>query len=145
MSSINYHGYHFSSPVPYRGVETPRGGGVYAIQVPNALWTPTTLQPIYFGQTHDFYERHVREQHPAFVRWVGHPGSMNGLFISFYPMPYANQSEREFTESVLVSYYRPTCNWSQRDYDRWMTLGGLFETSQDREEPALGLLGFDAR
>jgi hypothetical protein len=141
MNPINYIGYSFSSPAPYWSPAVPAGGGVYAIQVPNLMWGPMTVQPIYFGQTSNFFDRHYQNHHEAFARWTAYPGSLRGMFISFFAMPHANQREREFVEGKLISYYRPVCN---RPAQR-MTLGGLLGLSQDFSDATPGLLGFAGR
>ena len=145
MKSINYSNYSFSSPAPYWSPSVPVGGGVYAIQVPNPIWAPMTVQPIYFGQAGNFFDRHYQNQHELLSQWTSYPGSLRGLFISFLSMPYANQAEREFVESILISYYRPVCNRPKGESERRMSLGGLLGLSQDFSGAMPGLLGFAGR
>ena len=139
MADINFHGYRFTAPVPYTGMEAPQGGGVYAIMVTNALWMPSSMQPIYFGQTDSYYARHVARQHLGYSRWMAHPGALFGLFIGYHTMPREQKSAREYVESLLVSYYRPECNWIPREYDRADSLETQSGGVQEMQLPGHGL------
>ncbi len=139
MIDVNFHGYRFTLPVPYTGMEAPNGGGVYAVMVTNALWMPSSMQPIYFGQTDRFYDRHVARQHLGYSRWMAHPGALYGLFISYHAMPREEKGAREFVESVLVSHYRPECNWIPREFDHMNTTQSPTGTVQEMQLPGHGL------
>ena len=141
MKSISYRGVLFSHPMSYWDgnlhAYLPDSPGVYAIQVGNALELPWPLEPIYFGETHSFRDRHVRNHHEGIARWLAHPVAAEGLLISYCEMPDSSKAVREYMEGLLIAHYMPVCNLSGRGHERCVSLADyrapMVEEKQEHE------------
>ena len=144
MKSISYRGLLFSHPTSYWDENLhsylPDSPGVYAIQVGNALELPWPLEPIYFGETHSFRDRHVRNHHEGISRWLAHPAAAEGLLISYCEMPDSSKAVREYMEGLLISHYKPVCNFTGPGHKRCMSLAD-YRAPMVQEDEQRGLLG----
>jgi hypothetical protein len=145
MRSISYRGLLFTQPTSYWDVNLhaylPDTSGIYAIQVPDGHWSSEQLEPIYFGETASFRERHVRNHHDGIPRWLAHRAAPAGLLISYCEMPDSSQAVREYMQGLLIQQFKPVCNLSGQRHERSVSLPELAHVPFDQDLPRRGLRG----
>ncbi|MEP7346005.1 MAG: hypothetical protein ABI877_12090 [Gemmatimonadaceae bacterium] len=136
MRSISYRGLQFSSPMSYWDENLhfylPDSPGVYAILVRREALAPW-LEPIHFGETHSFRDRHVGGHHECIPQWLAHPGARS-LLISYCELPESSKAVREYMLGLLISHFKPVCNLAHSAFDRGVSPADLLRGPVERDQ-----------
>jgi hypothetical protein len=109
--SIRFRNYIFEGPMSFASWSPPYRAGLYAVVVPNQLWTPLPFEPIYFGESGNMSERGFLRSHHCYGRWMIKAGSETNLYVALYLMSGSTAEQRRAIESVLIRHYKPSCNF----------------------------------
>ena len=101
---VHYGGREFSAPQSLREARLPSEPGLYAIQV-RKWWGG--LKPIQFGMCQNLHEEMMVEGDVGFVRWLMHPASRRGLYVSFETAPDLDHESRQRVGIALNRRYFP--------------------------------------
>jgi len=106
LPPIKYGQWEFSAPRLMFNGPMPAKPGLYAIQVRKWNWFATRYEPIYFGESSNFYRRLLVDD-GGFVHWLMHPHAVHGLFVSLCPTIAMDKSARELAVDQLLVRYSP--------------------------------------
>ena len=118
---ITFLGHTFAEPVSFRLRLSPISAGLYAILVADRSWGTTEYHVIYFGQCDDF-SRRVTRSHEHYGDWLTEAGSIEKLYVAFYPTPSLSEAQRREVKSSLIAHYHPVCN---EKFSRHFSFGAL--------------------
>ncbi len=106
LPPIKYGEWEFSAPrLMFKG-PMPAKPGLYAIHIRKWNWFATQYEPIYFGESANFYRRLLVDD-GGFVHWLMHKQAVHGLFVSLCPTPALDKSARELAVNQLLARYSP--------------------------------------
>ena len=106
LPPIKYGEWEFSAPRLMFNGPMPAKPGLYAIHIRKWNWFATQYEPIYFGESANFYRRLLVDD-GGFVHWLMHPQAVHGLFVSLCPTPALDKSARELAVNQLLARYSP--------------------------------------
>jgi hypothetical protein len=104
---VKYGEWEFTAPrLMFKG-PVPARAGFFAIHVRTRHWLKWQFEPIHFGESSNLYRKLAVDGGGEFVRWLMHPESANGLFVSICLTTAMNKPAREFAVNRLLARYRP--------------------------------------
>jgi hypothetical protein len=102
---VEFGGYKFSAPKPYFDALIPQKAGLFVIQVRRWRWTRRVYKPIHVGESENLYEALLVSGEKNVVRWLMHPRTDAGLYVSVLATPLMNRPLRENLRDKLVRQY----------------------------------------
>jgi hypothetical protein len=102
---VEFGGYKFSAPKPFFQAAVPQKAGLFVVQVRRWRWSKRVYKPIHVGESENLYEALLVNGESDVVRWLMHPRTVAGLFVSVLVTPLMNRTLRESLQDKLIGQY----------------------------------------
>ena len=122
---VEFGGYKFSAPKPFLRAVIPPKAGLFVVQVQRWWWTRRVFRPIHVGESENLYQALLVDGESDVVRWLMHPRSVAGLFVSVLPTPLMDRQFREKVQDKLIGQYLKDVDEFLQGFRRIRSMSGL--------------------